>query len=98
MLDEIIAIPICFTSAVALAISHHTGALRIPRISFRRRMGWKRPRFSDYFVCSTSSAFPPVGRSQELPGGWGVTVDDVLAAVYVNLVVLVLAMLFPGFS
>jgi phosphatidylglycerophosphatase A len=23
-----------------------------------------------------------------LPGGWGVTIDDVLAAVYVNLVVL----------
>jgi phosphatidylglycerophosphatase A len=30
----------------------------------------------------------PVHQSQSLPGGWGVTIDDVLAAVYVNLVVL----------
>jgi phosphatidylglycerophosphatase A len=30
----------------------------------------------------------PVDQSQSLPGGWGVTIDDVLAAVYVNLVVL----------
>ena len=27
----------------------------------------------------------PVRQSQSLPGGWGVTIDDVLAAVYVNL-------------
>ena len=31
----------------------------------------------------------PVRQSQALPGGWGVTVDDALAAVYVNGVVLV---------
>ena len=30
----------------------------------------------------------PVRSSQSLPGGWGVTVDDVLAAFYVNVVVL----------
>jgi len=28
----------------------------------------------------------PVRQSQILPGGWGVTVDDYLAAIYVNLV------------
>jgi phosphatidylglycerophosphatase A len=31
-----------------------------------------------------------VDQSQSLHGGWGVTIDDVLAAVYVNLVVLLL--------
>ena len=30
----------------------------------------------------------PVRQSQVLPGGWGITIDDVLAAVYVNGVVL----------
>jgi len=29
----------------------------------------------------------PVGGSQSLPGGWGITVDDVLAGLYVNVVV-----------
>ncbi len=28
----------------------------------------------------------PVRQSQRLPGGWGVTVDDVLAAIYVALI------------
>jgi phosphatidylglycerophosphatase A len=31
----------------------------------------------------------PVRQSQSLPGGWGVTIDDVLAAGYVNIVLLV---------
>jgi phosphatidylglycerophosphatase A len=30
----------------------------------------------------------PIHQSQSLPGGWGVTVDDVLASVYVNAVAL----------
>ena len=29
---------------------------------------------------------PPIRQSQNLAGGWGVTVDDLLAAVYVNIV------------
>ena len=31
----------------------------------------------------------PVNVSQKLPGGWGITVDDVLAAIYVNLLMFV---------
>jgi phosphatidylglycerophosphatase A len=31
----------------------------------------------------------PVRQSQALPGGWGVTVDDLLAALYVNLLLAV---------
>ena len=30
----------------------------------------------------------PVRQSQSLPGGWGITIDDVLAGVYVNVAVL----------
>jgi phosphatidylglycerophosphatase A len=37
----------------------------------------------------------PVRQSQKLHGGWGVTADDVLAAVYVNIVILVAWMLKP---
>jgi phosphatidylglycerophosphatase A len=32
----------------------------------------------------------PVRQSQSLPGGWGVTVDDVLASLYVAALVLVI--------
>ena len=36
----------------------------------------------------------PVRQSQRLPGGWGVTMDDVLAALYVNLLA-ALTLLLP---
>ena len=32
----------------------------------------------------------PIGPSQALPGGWGVTIDDLLAALYVNIIMLFL--------
>ncbi len=31
----------------------------------------------------------PIGVSQKLPGGWGITIDDILAAAYVNIVMAV---------
>lgn len=37
----------------------------------------------------------PVNRSQKLPGGWGVVVDDLLAGVYSRLVMVLLSMLVP---
>lgn len=38
----------------------------------------------------------PVGRSQRLPGGWGVVVDDVLAGVYTRLVLVLVALATPA--
>ena len=87
VMDEITAIPMCFIAAMLLAIS--------------RQNAWPGP---DFFFAGphwleTAAIFGlfrffdivkpwPVRQSQALPGGWGVTIDDVLAAVYVNLVVL----------
>jgi len=34
----------------------------------------------------------PAGRSQRLPGGWGVVADDVVAGIYANILVRVLLM------
>jgi phosphatidylglycerophosphatase A len=34
----------------------------------------------------------PVRQSQMLPGGWGITVDDVLAAIFVCLIVLLFSL------
>ena len=87
VLDEIAAMPVCFSGWVALLV-WKTGAI---------------PGLADFFSARTwpltlgvFAAFRffdvlkpwPVHQSQSLPGGWGVTIDDVLAAVYVNLVVL----------
>ena len=85
VLDEIIAIPFCFAGWLAF-------------ISYRQHQ-WAGP---DYFCAHWLSSIGvfalfrlfdvakpwPVRQSQRLQGGWGVTIDDLLAAVYVNLVVL----------
>ena len=89
VLDEITAMPLCFFTWVG--------------VEFLRTGSWPGP---DYFfsqfhwlgVAGVFAAFRlfdvlkpwPVRQSQALPGGWGVTVDDFLAAIYVNVVVLLI--------
>ena len=84
VLDEIAALPLCFLAWLGLLL---------------RRDG-KLPSAKDFFeenwllVLSVFVAFRlfdifkpwPVRESQALRGGWGVTMDDCLAAAYVNLV------------
>ena len=87
VLDEIVAVPVCFLAWVVLWRCQ-TGAL---------------PAFGNFFSAHTwpltlgvfvacrvfDIAKPwPVRQSQSLPGGWGITIDDVLAGLYVNVVVL----------
>lgn len=38
----------------------------------------------------------PVNRSQRLPGGWGIVVDDILAALYTRVVLVLAAMAWPS--
>jgi phosphatidylglycerophosphatase A len=38
----------------------------------------------------------PVGRSQKLPGGWGIVIDDLLAGVYSRIVLVAIAAQFPS--
>jgi phosphatidylglycerophosphatase A len=95
VIDEIIAIPLCFGTWLA-----HI---------YARQESWPG---AEYFFSSpkwpiTLAVFIlfrvfdiakpwPVRSSQKLPGGWGVTMDDVLAAVYVNVVVCLVAWFKPG--
>ena len=87
VLDEIVAIPVCFLPWTASAWIHQ-GTLPPP----------------EWFFTSTNLVFTsaifvlfrtfdivkpwPIRQSQRLPGGWGVTVDDVLAALGVALITL----------
>jgi len=86
VLDEIAAMPVCFAAALALACS--------------REKQWPGPEyfFSAAHGLETAGIFVlfrffdilkpwPVRQSQSLPGGLGITLDDVLAAGYVNLAV-----------
>ena len=87
VLDEIAALPVCFFAWVAIRLCQ-TGS--VPGFGyFVSAQTW--PLTLGVFVACRffDIAKPwPVRQSQSLPGGWGITIDDVLAAVYVNVVVL----------
>ena len=39
----------------------------------------------------------PINRSQKLPRGWGVVIDDLLAGLYANIVLQILTRIYPKF-
>ena len=87
VIDEIVAVPFCFLGWVF----HLTLRLgELPSVDlFFGPSTW-------YIAFGVFLAFRffditkpwPVKQSQNLPNGWGVVLDDLLAAVYVNLVIL----------
>ncbi len=85
--DEIAAVPLCFLGWLAVVL-WQTGALPAPEYFFAKQH-WPLTLgvFAAFRVFDIVKPWPVRG-SQSLPGGWGVTVDDALAAVYVNLMVL----------
>lgn len=89
-MDEIIAIPLSFVSWFAFCHPELVSPLEL----FKNHWGIVLVIFGLFRFFDVLKPWPVRG-SQSLPGGWGVTVDDVLAGVYVNLVML-LACLFWG--
>ena len=87
VLDEITAMPVCFLGWVAI-VTWKSGALP-PLAFFFSARTWPLTLgvFALFRFFDVLKPWP-VRQSQSLPGGWGVTIDDVLAAVYVNLAVL----------
>ena len=83
VMDEIIAIPLSFVSWLALALP----VLPTPKQLFVDHWLAVIVIFALFRFFDIVKPWP-VGRSQSLPGGLGVTVDDVLAGGYVNLVML----------
>jgi phosphatidylglycerophosphatase A len=89
VLDEIIALPICFLGWVAILYFKH-GAMPSPEYFFSHKTWVLSAGVFALFRLFDVTKPWPVHQSQSLPGGWGVTIDDVLAAVYVNAVVLLI--------
>ena len=91
VLDEITAIPVCFFSWCGVSL-WKTGALAHP--------GQLIAGDNWVLILGVFGAFRffdvikpwPVRQSQALPGGWGITIDDLLAAIYVSIIVLLVHM------
>jgi phosphatidylglycerophosphatase A len=85
VLDEIVAIPLCFAGWVAVAgLRRHS----FPGPDYFWAHGLSSIGVFALFRLFDVAKPWPVRQSQVLPGGWGITIDDVLAAIYVNIVVL----------
>ena len=82
VLDEIIAIPFCFLPWVASEWFAH-GALPSVEFFFTGRALWLTLGLVVLFRVFDIWKPWPVRQIQRLPGGWGVTVDDLFAAAYV---------------
>ena len=89
VLDEIAAIPICFLGWVGMLVSK-TGS--VPGLGYffsGKNLLWTVGVFAAFRLFDVLKPWP-ANKSQAFPGGWGITVDDLLAAGYVNVVVLLI--------
>lgn len=89
VLDEIIAIPFCFLPWMASEWWQNDA---LPEVSslFTGRALWMTIGIVAAFRVFDIWKPWPVRQIQRLPGGWGVTADDLLAAVYVALISIVM--------
>jgi phosphatidylglycerophosphatase A len=96
VLDEIAAMPLCFLAWLGLLLRRDG---ELPSAGDFLKDNW-------LLVLSIFVAFRvfdifkpwPVRESQALRGGWGVTIDDFLAAAYVNLATVIYFGWKMGFS
>lgn len=87
VLDEIAAMPVCFLGWVGMVI-WKTGSMPAVNYFFSgKNLLWTLGVLAAFRLFDVLKPWP-ANKSQSLPGGWGITVDDLLAAAYVNVVVL----------
>jgi len=84
VLDEIVAIPFCFLPWVTQAWLRQHQLPAIDTFLNGRALSAVFAIFVLFRIFDIWKPWP-VRQSQSLPGGWGVTMDDVLAATYVAL-------------
>ncbi len=87
VMDEITALPVCFVGAMIWKASKATSpsvAIDLARVD---TWGWIVIGFVAFRAFDIAKPWP-IRRSQYLGGGLGITIDDLLAAVYVNLITL----------
>lgn len=83
VLDEIAAFPLCFALPVVWVAWKNDGGLAVFGQFYQQWPYWLWT-FVAFRVFDIWKPWP-VRQSQSLPGGWGITADDLLAAGYVNL-------------
>jgi len=87
VLDEIAAMPVCFLAWIVILLRKTGSFPRFEDFFGGQNWLWGLGVFVAFRFFDVTKPWP-VRQSQALASGWGITIDDVLAAFYVNLVVL----------
>jgi phosphatidylglycerophosphatase A len=87
VLDEIAAMPVCFFGWLGILLCKRGSLSGLDDFFGGHNWLMALGVFALFRFFDIAKPWP-VRQSQTLPGGWGVTIDDVLAAIYVNAVVL----------
>lgn len=83
VLDEIAAIPVCFLGWVGMVVWKTDSMPGVSYFFSGKNLLWTLGVFAAFRLFDVLKPWP-ANKSQALPGGWGITVDDLLAAGYVN--------------
>lgn len=83
VVDEIVAIPVCFVGFLALRFVRDGHVPGLDYFFGIEGWVWTVGIFVAFRVFDIAKPWP-VRQTQSLAGGWGVTVDDLVAALYVN--------------
>jgi phosphatidylglycerophosphatase A len=87
VLDEITAMPLCFVGWIAILTARNGAPPTLEFFTQQRIWPLTIAVFVAFRFFDIVKPWP-VRQSQSLRGGWGVTADDALAALYVNAMVL----------
>ncbi len=87
VIDEIVAVPICFVAWLLESVPSSGVTPPVATFFSGRALLWTIGVFAAFRLFDVAKPWP-VGLSQRLPQGWGIVADDLLAAVWVNLIFL----------
>ncbi len=88
ILDEFVAVPCCYLGLLALHPNLFQ-AMKSPEGIFSSSAWILHGLVFALFRLFDITKPWPVGPAQRLPGGWGVVLDDVVAAILVNIVLMI---------
>ena len=93
VLDEIVAIPLCYTLPVLLYVYRHNCMPDVGYFFIGKTCGRGITGFILFRVFDILKPWP-IGNSQKLPGGWGITIDDLLAGLWTSILLCAAIALF----
>jgi phosphatidylglycerophosphatase A len=85
VLDEIVAIPLAYSGWIAVASAGTAWTFPgATEVFGSANLGWLAAGFILFRVFDIWKPWP-IGQIQHLPGGWGITADDVLAGLWAGI-------------